>query len=110
MNTHRFYISPERWSLKPLALDESEAHHCIDVLRLGLRSRVVVFDGRGSEITAEITAVSAVVAAITPTTAAISTIIAAITSTTGSTTPWGRSSLSRFDVVDWCRKGQSIET
>jgi 16S rRNA (uracil1498-N3)-methyltransferase len=57
VNTHRFYISPEQWSLKPLALDESEAHHCIDVLRLGVRARVVVFDGRGSEITAEITAI-----------------------------------------------------
>ena len=37
-------------------LDESEAHHCIDVLRLGVGSRVVVFNGRGSEITAEILA------------------------------------------------------
>ena len=57
MSTHRFYISPERWSLKPLGLDESEAHHCIDVLRLGVGSRVVVFNGRGSEITAEITTI-----------------------------------------------------
>jgi 16S rRNA (uracil1498-N3)-methyltransferase len=56
VSTHRFYIPPERWSLKPLALDESEAHHCTDVLRLGPGSRVVVFNGRGSEITAEITA------------------------------------------------------
>ena len=57
MSTHRFYIPPERWNLKPLGLDDSEAHHCLDVLRLGVRSRVVVFNGRGSEITAEITAV-----------------------------------------------------
>jgi 16S rRNA (uracil1498-N3)-methyltransferase len=57
VSTHRFYISPERWSLKPLVLDELEAHHCIDVLRLGVGSRVVVFNGRGSEITAEITTV-----------------------------------------------------
>lgn len=57
MSTHRFYISPERWSLKPLLLVESEAHHCVDVLRLSVRSRVVVFNGRGSEITAEITAI-----------------------------------------------------
>jgi 16S rRNA (uracil1498-N3)-methyltransferase len=56
VSRHRFYISPERWSLKPLVLDESETHHCIDVLRLGVGSRVVVFNGRGSEITAEITA------------------------------------------------------
>jgi 16S rRNA (uracil1498-N3)-methyltransferase len=39
-----------------LVLDESEAHHCVDVLRLGVGSRVVVFNGRGSEITAEILA------------------------------------------------------
>jgi len=57
VNTRRFYISPERWGLKPLVLDDSEAHHCVDVLRLGVRSRVVVFNGRGSEITAEITAI-----------------------------------------------------
>ncbi len=38
-----------------MALVEAEAHHCVDVLRLGVRSRVVVFDGQGSEITAEIT-------------------------------------------------------
>jgi 16S rRNA (uracil1498-N3)-methyltransferase len=57
VSTPRFYISPERWSLKPLVLDESEAHHCIDVLRLGVGSRVVVFNGRGSEITAKITEV-----------------------------------------------------
>ena len=57
MSTHRFYIPPERWALRPLVLDDAEAHHCIDVLRLGVGSRVVIFDGRGSEITAEITAV-----------------------------------------------------
>jgi 16S rRNA (uracil1498-N3)-methyltransferase len=56
VSTHRFYISPEQWSLKPLVLEESEAHHCIDVLRLGVGSRLVAFDGRGLEITAEITA------------------------------------------------------
>jgi len=38
-------------------LDDAETHHCIDVLRLGVGSRVVIFDGHGSEITAEITAV-----------------------------------------------------
>jgi 16S rRNA (uracil1498-N3)-methyltransferase len=41
----------------PLLLEESEAHHCLDVLRLGVRSRVVVFNGQGAEITAEITAI-----------------------------------------------------
>jgi 16S rRNA (uracil1498-N3)-methyltransferase len=57
VSAHRFYIPPERWTLKPLLLDDAEAHHCLDVLRLGVGSRVVIFDGRGSEITAEITAV-----------------------------------------------------
>ena len=57
MSAHRFYIPPERWAPKHLVLDDAEAHHCIDVLRLGVGSRVVVFDGHGSEITAEITTV-----------------------------------------------------
>jgi 16S rRNA (uracil1498-N3)-methyltransferase len=38
-------------------LDDSEGHHCVDVLRLGVGSRVVVFNGKGSQITAEITAI-----------------------------------------------------
>ncbi|MBV9298572.1 MAG: 16S rRNA (uracil(1498)-N(3))-methyltransferase, partial [Verrucomicrobia bacterium] len=57
VSAHRFYISPERWSLRPLVLGDSEAHHCTDVLRLGVRSRIVVFNGRGAEIIAEITAI-----------------------------------------------------
>jgi 16S rRNA (uracil1498-N3)-methyltransferase len=40
-----------------LVLDDSEGHHCVDVLRLGVGARVVVFNGRGSQITAEITAI-----------------------------------------------------
>jgi 16S rRNA (uracil1498-N3)-methyltransferase len=57
LGARRFFISPERWSLKPLVLDDSEGHHCVDVLRLGTGTRVVVFNGRGSQITAEITAI-----------------------------------------------------
>ncbi len=57
MSAHRFYIPPERWTLKPRVLEDAEAHHCIDVLRLGVGARVVIFDGRGSEVTAEITTV-----------------------------------------------------
>jgi 16S rRNA (uracil1498-N3)-methyltransferase len=57
VSTRRFYISPEQWSRKPLMLDDAEGHHCVDVLRLGVGSRVVVFNGRGSQITAEITAI-----------------------------------------------------
>ncbi len=54
MSTHRFYIPEGRWALNRLALEGSEAHHCINVLRLGVGSRVVVFNGRGFEATAEI--------------------------------------------------------
>jgi 16S rRNA (uracil1498-N3)-methyltransferase len=57
VSTHRFYIPPERWTLQPLVLEHAEAHHCLDVLRLGVGARVVIFDGQGSEITAEITSV-----------------------------------------------------
>src|SRR6516164_7532298 len=51
---HRFYIPAKQWSLNSLALEGSEAHHCVDVLRLGVGSRIVVFDGLGTEVTAEI--------------------------------------------------------
>jgi 16S rRNA (uracil1498-N3)-methyltransferase len=51
---HRFYISPENWDPRALTLRESEAHHARDVLRMKRGDRVVVFNGRGREITAEI--------------------------------------------------------
>jgi 16S rRNA (uracil1498-N3)-methyltransferase len=54
VSTHRFYIPAGRWSLNRLVLEGGEAHHCLNVLRLGARCRVVIFDGRGSEVTAEI--------------------------------------------------------
>ena len=52
---HRFYIAPEDWQPDMLALTGSEAHHCRDVLRLKPGDKVVLFDGRGRELTAEIT-------------------------------------------------------
>lgn len=52
---HRFYIAPEDWQLDTLVLTGSEAHHCRDVLRLKSSDKVVLFDGRGRELTAEIT-------------------------------------------------------
>ena len=52
---HRFYIAPEHWNADALVLRESEVHHARDVLRLEPGERVVVFNGRGHEITAEIT-------------------------------------------------------
>jgi 16S rRNA (uracil1498-N3)-methyltransferase len=51
---HRFYISPENWNCNVLVLRESEAHHARDVLRVRLGEKVVLFNGQGREITAEI--------------------------------------------------------
>jgi 16S rRNA (uracil1498-N3)-methyltransferase len=53
---HRFYIAPEDWQSDALLLTDSEAHHCRNVLRLEPGDKVVLFDGRGRELTAEITA------------------------------------------------------
>jgi len=52
---HRFYLAPENWNPDALALKGAEGHHCRNVLRLESGDKVVVFDGRGRELTAEIT-------------------------------------------------------
>jgi 16S rRNA (uracil1498-N3)-methyltransferase len=51
---HRFYISPEDWNHRALRLAGAEAHHARDVLRLRVGEKLVIFNGRGHEITAEI--------------------------------------------------------
>jgi 16S rRNA (uracil1498-N3)-methyltransferase len=51
---HRFYIAPTAWNQESLQLDEAEAHHALNVLRLKAGDRVVVFDGRGREATVEV--------------------------------------------------------
>jgi 16S rRNA (uracil1498-N3)-methyltransferase len=51
---HRFYIWPENWSSGALALTGSEAHHARDVLRVGRGEKVVLFNGQGREVTAEV--------------------------------------------------------
>ena len=51
---HRFYISPEDWNTKALGLAGAEAHHARDVLRMRVGEKLVIFNGRGREITAEI--------------------------------------------------------
>lgn len=51
---HRFHLAPNDWP--SAALTGSEAHHARGVLRLQPGDRVVLFDGRGREGTAEITA------------------------------------------------------
>jgi 16S rRNA (uracil1498-N3)-methyltransferase len=56
---HRFYLPPQDWSGGSLALAGAEAHHCRNVLRLEPGDKVVLFDGRGRELTAEITSADA---------------------------------------------------
>jgi 16S rRNA (uracil1498-N3)-methyltransferase len=51
---HRFYLPPEHWTDGSLALTGAEAHHARNVLRLERGDKVVLFDGRGRELTAEI--------------------------------------------------------
>ena len=56
---HRFYIPPDDWNPDALALSGTEAHHARNVLRLQPSHKVVLFNGRGREITAEILSVDA---------------------------------------------------
>jgi 16S rRNA (uracil1498-N3)-methyltransferase len=51
---HRFFLAPEHWNAGTLSLIGNEAHHCRNVLRLERGDKVVVFDGRGRELTGEI--------------------------------------------------------
>ena len=51
---HRFYISPQNWNPRALALTGPEAHHARDVLRMKEGDKLVLFNGQGREITAEI--------------------------------------------------------
>src|SRR5205814_7675641 len=51
---HRFYVLPENWNRGALALTRSEAHHARDVLRVRRGEKIVLFNGQGREITAEI--------------------------------------------------------
>ncbi len=52
---HRFYIPPREWNADALQLRGGEAHHARSVLRLERGDKVVVFNGQGREVTAEIT-------------------------------------------------------
>ena len=51
---HRFYIAPNEWNPDSLVLSGSEAHHARNVLRMERGAKLVVFNGQGREITAEI--------------------------------------------------------
>jgi len=56
---HRFYIPPAEWNPDALLLTGSEAHHARNVLRLAAGNKVVLFNGHGREITAEILSLDA---------------------------------------------------
>jgi 16S rRNA (uracil1498-N3)-methyltransferase len=51
---HRFYIAPETWNSAAPTLSGSEAHHAREVLRMKAGEKLVLFNGQGREITAEI--------------------------------------------------------
>jgi 16S rRNA (uracil1498-N3)-methyltransferase len=51
---HRFYVPAEKWDPGALVLIGPEAHHAREVLRLKRGDKVIVFNGHGREITAEV--------------------------------------------------------
>lgn len=53
----RFYIPPHAWNPDKLALDHSETHHALDVLRMKAGDRATLFNGQGAEATVEIASV-----------------------------------------------------
>lgn len=55
---HRFYLSPENWDSRELTLSGSEAHHARNVLRMQPGDKLVLFNGKGRELTAEIANIS----------------------------------------------------
>jgi 16S rRNA (uracil1498-N3)-methyltransferase len=55
---HRFYVSPENWDPLGLVLRGSEAHHARNVLRMQAGDKLVLFNGIGRELTAEIATIA----------------------------------------------------
>jgi 16S rRNA (uracil1498-N3)-methyltransferase len=55
---HRFYVAPENWNPQELALWGSEARHARNVLRMQAGEKLVLFNGKGRELTAEIASVT----------------------------------------------------
>lgn len=51
---HRFFLSPDALLSNTPQLAGEEAHHCLNVLRHAAGDKIVVFDGRGNEATAQI--------------------------------------------------------
>ncbi|MDA7681461.1 16S rRNA (uracil(1498)-N(3))-methyltransferase [Verrucomicrobiales bacterium] len=54
----RFYIEPKLWDPNHLVLNGDEFHHCVNVLRLECGDQIVIFNGKGEEITAIIKSIS----------------------------------------------------
>ena len=55
---HKFFLAPEHCRGGVLTLPEREAHHATHVLRLGIGEKIIVLDGAGQTIEAEISEVS----------------------------------------------------
>src|SRR5262245_60725887 len=55
---HRFYVAPENWDPRALVLRGSEAHHARNVLRMEPGDKLVLFNGAGRELTAEIATIA----------------------------------------------------
>ena len=55
---HRFYIAPENWDPREVVLRGSEAHHAGNVLRMQPGEKLVLFNGKGRELTAEIATIA----------------------------------------------------
>src|SRR5215472_12928703 len=55
---HRFYVAPENWDPRELVLSGSEAHHAGKVLRMQAGDNLVLFNGKGRELTAEIATIA----------------------------------------------------
>jgi 16S rRNA (uracil1498-N3)-methyltransferase len=55
---HRFYVAPEHWNPRGLALRGSEVHHARNVLRMQAGDKLVLFNGQGRELTAEIVTIA----------------------------------------------------
>jgi 16S rRNA (uracil1498-N3)-methyltransferase len=55
---HRFYVAPQNWDPRALVLRGSEAHHARNVLRMQPGDKVVLFNGKGRELTAEIVTIA----------------------------------------------------
>lgn len=51
---HRFYLPPDQINGSALVLEDREAHHGLQVLRLRPSERVVVLDGAGHEYSCEV--------------------------------------------------------